>query len=92
MYTGHGADLQNIPDLIDKRLERQHLQSMKVFELLDDDQLTVVQMTQRLYPSIFQRMLGLTLSKTLGHLDYLEAINLVTSKKNDEGVYLFKRK
>lgn len=92
MYTGHGANLENIPDLIDNRLERQHQQSMKVFELLGEDQLTAVQMTQRLYPSIYQRQLGLTMSKTLGHLDYLEANEFVTSMKNEKGVYLFKRK
>lgn len=92
MYTGHGANLEDIPYLIDKRLERQHHQSMKVYELFSGDELTVVQMTKRLYPSIFQHQLGLTLSKTLGHLDYLEANNLVVSEKNNEGVYLFKRK
>jgi len=92
MYAGHGAELQDIPILIDKRLERQHQQSMKVCELLGDDQLTVVQVTKRLYPAIFQHMLGLTLSKTLGHLDYLEANNYITSSKTEEGIYLFKRK
>lgn len=92
MYTGHGANLEDIPALIDKRLERQHQQSMKVYELLGNDQLTVVQMTKRLYPSIFQHQLGLTLSKTLGHLDYLEANHLVVSGKNEAGIYLFRRK
>lgn len=92
MYTGHGANLEEIPALIDKRLERQHQQSMKVYELLGNDQLTVVQMTKRLYPSIFQHQLGLTLSKTLGHLDYLEANHLVVSVKNEAGIYFFKRK
>lgn len=92
MYTGHGANLEGIPQLIDKRLERQHQQSMKVYDLLGDDQLTVVQTTKRLYPSIFQHQLGLTLSKTLGHLDYLEANHLVVSEKNEDGVYLFTRK
>ena len=92
MYTGHGADLENIPKLINKRLEHQQQQSMKVHDLLGEEQLTVVQLTERLYPSIFRRQLGLTLSKTLGHLDYLEANDLVTSEKNEAGVYLFKRK
>ncbi|MFJ7952637.1 MBL fold metallo-hydrolase [Lysinibacillus sp. NPDC096418] len=92
MYTGHGADLENIPDLIDKRLERQQQQSMKVLDLLGEAKLTAVQMTERLYPSIFPRQLGLTISKTIGHLDYLEANSFVTSEKNEAGVYLFKRK
>jgi len=92
MYTGHGAELEEIPLLIDKRLERQHQQSMKVLELLGEDQLTVVQVTMRLYPAIFQRKLGLTLSKTLGHLDYLEANQYITSTKTEEGIYVFKRK
>lgn len=92
MYTGHGADLENIQAIITKRLERQQQQSMKVLELLGQEQLTAVQMTQRLYPAIFQRQLGLTMSKTLGHLDYLEANDFVTSVKNEAGVYLFKRK
>ena len=92
MHTGHGGELENIPLLIDKRLERQHQQSMKVLELLGEDQLTVVQVTMRLYPAIFQRKLGLTLSKTLGHLDYLEANHYITSTKTEEGIYVFKRK
>jgi len=92
MHTGHGAELEDIPLLIDKRLERQHQQSIKVLELLGEDQLTVVQVTMRLYPAIFQRKLGLTLSKTLGHLDYLEANHYITSTKTEEGIYVFKRK
>lgn len=92
MHTGHGAELEDIPLLIDKRLERQHQQSMKVLELLGEDRLTVVQVTMRLYPAIFQRKLGLTLSKTLGHLDYLEANHYITSTKTEEGIYVFKRK
>ena len=48
MYTGHGADLENIPGIIDKRLERQQQQSMKVHELLGEDALTVVQLTKAL--------------------------------------------
>lgn len=92
MHTGHGAELEDIPLLIDKRLERQHQQSMKVLELLGEDQLTVVQVTMRLYPAIFQRKLGLTLSKTLGHLDYLEANHYISSTKTEEGIFVFKRK
>lgn len=92
MYTGHGADLENIPDLINKRLVRQQQQSMKVLDLLGEAELTAVQMTERLYPAIFRRQLGLTISKTLGHLDYLEANDFITSEKNEAGVYLFKRK
>ncbi|MGE7941468.1 MBL fold metallo-hydrolase [Lysinibacillus xylanilyticus] len=92
MYTGHGAELEDIPHLIDKRLERQHQQSLKVCELFEDEPLTVVQVTKRLYPAIFQRQFGLTLSKTLGHIDYLEANNYITSTKTEEGIYLYKRK
>ncbi|KOS68252.1 beta-lactamase [Lysinibacillus contaminans] len=92
MYTGHGADLENIHEIIVKRLERQHQQSMKVLELMGDEELTAVQLTGRLYPAIYQRQLGLTMSKTLGHLDFLEAKGFVTSAKNEAGVYLFKRK
>ena len=92
MYTGHGADLENISCLIEKRMERQRHQSMRVLELMGDEALTAVQLTRQLYPAIYQRQLGLTMSKTLGHLDYLEANGLVTGEKNDEGVYLFKRK
>ncbi|GAB0171135.1 MBL fold metallo-hydrolase [Lysinibacillus sp. CTST325] len=92
MYTGHGAELENIPELIDKRLERQHQQSLKVCELFGDDSLTAVQVTKRFYPAVFQRQFGLTLSKTLGYLDYLEANNFITSTKTEEGIYLFQRR
>lgn len=92
MFTGHGEDLENIPVLIEQRLERQKQQSFKVLELLGEKELTAVQLTGLLYPAIFKRQLGLTMSKTLGHLDYLEENGFVISEKNETGVYLFKRK
>lgn len=92
MYTGHGADLENISYLIEKRMERQRQQSMKVLELMGDEAVTAIQLTSQLYPAVYRRQLGLTMSKTLGHLDYLEANDLVTGEKNNEGIYLFKRK
>ena len=89
IFAGHGNDIENINDLISLRLEKDDLRAKQVLSILSTPK-TVLEVTKELYPSIYKKQLGLTLSKTIGHLDYLEKEEKV--KKQLEGdIYVYYR-
>ncbi|TFD92210.1 MBL fold metallo-hydrolase [Jeotgalibacillus sp. R-1-5s-1] len=73
VWTGHGDPvLQPLP-LIQERLKKQHERAMLVKSMLADKETTAFELCQKLFPSLFKKQLGLTLSETMGQLDYLLA-------------------
>ncbi|CEA00243.1 Metallo-beta-lactamase superfamily protein [Metalysinibacillus saudimassiliensis] len=90
MYTGHGADLTQIVPLIDARMTRQHDQALTLYELIGQDEVTPLEATSRFYPRVYQKQFGLTLSKTIGALDYLESLGML-GKVQRAGIYYYKR-
>ena len=85
VYSGHGDDVTNVNALVAERLEKQHARAMRAFALIDGP-LTVFELTKRFYPTKMQHELGLTLSSTLGQLDYLEQQGIVKRTMNEEGI------
>lgn len=83
LYTGHGKDLENVNELIDMLLNKNHERAMQVLQLLDEPK-TVMDVTKQLYESIYKKLLGLTLSKTIGYLDYLEENNFISVELHDK--------
>lgn len=71
VYTGHGEEVFDLPDLIERRLKRQHERAMSVKDFIKSDPLTVFEICQRLFPTVYQKELSLTISETVGQLDYL---------------------
>lgn len=82
VYTGHGEEVYQLKELIDKRLIRQHERAMTVHNWLKDEALTVFEICKRLFPSVYKRELMLTISETVGQLDYLASIGEIISKDN----------
>jgi hypothetical protein len=78
-YTGHGEEVFQLDELIEKRLTRQHERAMTVYNWLKEEQLTVFEICQRLFPSVYQRELMLTISETVAQLDYLSSIGEISS-------------
>lgn len=74
VYTGHGENITDVPELVKKRLERQHQRAMTVKKWLEDETLTVFEICKRLFPKVYQRELMLTISETVAQLDYLASI------------------
>lgn len=70
LYTGHGGEIYNSAELVTERLERQKQRALKVCEMLEEPK-TVFDVTQMLFEKIYKKQPGLTLSETLGQLDYL---------------------
>ncbi|MFB6465908.1 MBL fold metallo-hydrolase [Cytobacillus sp. Hz8] len=74
VYTGHGEEITDVPDLVEKRLQRQHQRAMTVKKWLKSEALTVFEVCIRLFPKVYQRELMLTISETVAQLDYLASI------------------
>lgn len=71
VYTGHGDEVFDLPELIEKRFKRQHERAMSVKEFIKESPMTVFEICQRLFPTVYQRELSLTISETAGQIDYL---------------------
>jgi glyoxylase-like metal-dependent hydrolase (beta-lactamase superfamily II) len=84
VYAGHGEEVTNVGELVNDRLAKQHERAMKVQQMLTTPQ-SVYEVTQNLFRKIYKAQLGLTLSETLGQLDYLVA-NGLAEFETHEGV------
>jgi len=82
VYAGHGEEIYHANELIEKRLSHQHERAMKVRNWLAEEPLTVFEICKRLFPSVYERELSLTISETIAQLDYLQAVGEV--KVNEE--------
>lgn len=80
VYTGHGKEIDQLAELIEQRLITQHDRAMKVNQFLKESELTVFEICRRLFPSAYQNQLFLTLSETIGQLDYLASIGEIMRK------------
>jgi glyoxylase-like metal-dependent hydrolase (beta-lactamase superfamily II) len=80
VYTGHGEEVYQLPELIEKRLTHQHERAMTVLNWLKDEQLSVFDICKKLFPSVYKRELLLTISETVGQLDYLSSIGEITNR------------
>lgn len=71
IYGGHGEDVTQVAELVTDRLERQQRRALKMLQLLEQPT-TVLQLTKQVFGKTHDQQPGLTLSETLGQLDYLE--------------------
>ena len=86
IYTGHGEVVINVNQLVDERLEKQKNRAMKVLSMLETPK-TVFQATMELFPKVYTKQPGLTVSETLGQLDYLVEQGLATIQLIDGKAY-----
>jgi glyoxylase-like metal-dependent hydrolase (beta-lactamase superfamily II) len=74
IYTGHGEEVYQFPELVEKRLKKQHDRAMLVKEFVKVQPLTVFEICQKLFPTVYQKELSLTISETVGQVDYLVSL------------------
>ena len=89
IYSGHGNEVYNVHELIVHRLERQHDRAMKVHAMIGQQPLSIYEITQKLFPSVYEKELGLTLSETIGQVDYLLAEGLAIESRDQHGVFSY---
>ncbi|MBT2684475.1 MBL fold metallo-hydrolase [Bacillus sp. ISL-37] len=81
VYTGHGTEITELQSLIEKRLARQHDRAMQVRGMLEGRELTVFEVCKMLFPTVYERELNLTISETVGQLDYLYSLDAVSVRE-----------
>lgn len=91
VYSGHGMPVTGVHDLIEKRLQKQHERAMKVYDMLSVGPQSVFELTVQLFPAAYKRELGLTLSETLGQMDYLLELGKVVLKTDDQGIHRYEK-
>lgn len=87
MFTGHGSIIEEVHPLIHTRLEEQRQRAHYVLTMMKEGEKSLFQLTQQLFPKVYQKQLGLTLSETLGQLDYLIEHDLVVTSERDGVLY-----
>ncbi len=84
VYTGHGEDITELHALIHKRLRRQEERAYSVLKMLREKPMTAFETCQQLFPSVYQKELMLTMSETIGQLDFLEELGEIKIDKTKE--------
>ncbi len=88
LYTGHGDAVTAIKPLVAERLTRQHDRAMHVLQLMAQHN-NVYDLTKALFGKTYVKQPGLTLSETLGQLDYLVAEGYARSEmQNGVEIYM----
>lgn len=90
VYPGHGSIFEKPHDLIQTRLVKQEERSEKVYNMLTEAQ-TPFEVCKQLFPRHIEKQFGLTMSETMGQLDYLESTYRVNIEMRD-GVYYYQAK
>ncbi|WAA10486.1 MBL fold metallo-hydrolase [Fervidibacillus albus] len=85
VYTGHGPEIHFVNELVTERLSRQHERAMKVKQMLVEQPLTGFEICQRLFPKAWVSELNLTISETVGQLDYLRSLGEIVQVIDGEG-------
>ncbi|MRG86494.1 MBL fold metallo-hydrolase [Salinibacillus xinjiangensis] len=78
VYPGHGELFHRVNHLIRDRIKKQEARAEKVYRFLAEGPLTAYETCQRLFPKQYKTQFGLTMSETIGQLDYLESVGKVT--------------
>ncbi|MGP4074317.1 MBL fold metallo-hydrolase [Halobacillus sp. K22] len=91
VYPGHGETFQNTYDLVIQRLKKQEERAHKVLNMFEEERLCAYDVCRRLFPKHVESQFGLTMSETIGQLDYLEHINSLNVEFIEEQKYYVNR-
>ncbi|MFD2045932.1 MBL fold metallo-hydrolase [Ornithinibacillus salinisoli] len=91
VFPGHGSVFSNVEELVPLRLTKQEQRANKVLTLLKEYSQTPFQICQQIFPRQYEKQLDLTMSETIGQLDYLEAEDLISKTCEDGLLYYHAR-
>lgn len=73
VFSGHGETVEKPHELIRYRLKKQEERAFEVRSFVKEKPMTAFEACQKLFPHLYKRQMMLTISETVGQLDYLEA-------------------
>lgn len=89
LYTGHGEEVTDVAGLVEKRLTHQVERAEQVYEWLTHESMTLFDICQRLFPAVYKKQLGLTLSESIAQIDYLGDLGKIKGTKVN-GTFMYK--
>ncbi|MGP4061802.1 MBL fold metallo-hydrolase [Halobacillus sp. H74] len=91
VYPGHGKIFDHAHALVHDRLKKQEQRANKVYGMFSEGTLRAYDVCERLFPKHVETQFGLTMSETIGQLDYLEHIGkLETFTEQNQTFYKVK--
>ncbi len=91
VYPGHGTDITEPYELIEKRLKKQHERAFHVKDLIGEERRNVLELAAQLFPRAVKRDPALALFETLGQLDYLDSLHEIESEMVDGVVWYYNK-
>jgi hypothetical protein len=91
IYPGHGDEVRNPHLLIKARLEKQQERAMKVLAMMNNGSRTIFELNKALFPAVYEKELGLTLSVTIGHTDYLIDKEFIRETRDESGILHYEK-
>lgn len=74
VVTGHGDDILNPHELIQKNFVSQKERAYHVLQMIKEKPMTAFEICTKLFPKVYLKQPLFTVSETVGQLDYLEEI------------------
>jgi glyoxylase-like metal-dependent hydrolase (beta-lactamase superfamily II) len=71
-YPGHGAPVEDVPSLVQQRVDFHHQRAKRILHLFDEGEHNLWQLTEKLFAHVPKTEKFLALSEVLGHVDILE--------------------
>ncbi|TCT25662.1 glyoxylase-like metal-dependent hydrolase (beta-lactamase superfamily II) [Melghiribacillus thermohalophilus] len=86
VFPGHGKVFEGVENLINQRIKKQEERAEKVYQMIQQQPLSPFEICKRLFPKQYDTQFDLTLSETVGQLDFLEAQGKVKQVTEDEHI------
>lgn len=87
VFSAHGEPITDLQELVLQRLQKNWDRGNKLRGFLQDGEKTAFELTSLLFPHINHKVLPLTISETLGHLDMLTTQYQIKVRKKDGILY-----
>lgn len=87
VFPGHGHIFSKVNESITFQLNSQEKRAQKVFLLLKDQAQTPFEICRQLFPNQYKQQLSLTMSETIGQLDFLEEQAMIESFHKDGVIF-----
>lgn len=85
-FPGHGEPVDDVPELVTRRLEHHYKRAEKLLGLFDGRPCTLYELTRAMFPNVPEQESYLTLSEVLGHIDLLERDGRLVREMHTNGV------
>lgn len=89
VLPGHGAPFSFSKQLVSQKLRGQERRRAAIFSYLTKGSMTPFELAKKLFPDVYVSQLDLVLSEVIGHLEWLEADEVIQAKRLFKGQLVY---